>query len=333
MYEVDIHYDEPFYTSPIFDFYFKDARIGVFDIETTGLDAKRNKFVLGGLLIPDGDGVRLRQFFSEGGHEESEILDIYTEALRETDILVSYNGNHFDIPFTNGRLAHHHRRETFSGILSFDLYQIVKKFSGLKKVLPNLKQKTVENYMGLWSDRKDQISGADSVFLYHEYMATGSSELLEFILLHNRDDLLQLARLLAVLAKMNLHEVMANTGFPTILNDAAAFAEKITLRKSSLEISGWCRGIPFDMRRYENGFACDFLKEEGSFFLKLPCISESGVTYVDLKLLDMDYSPLTVFPEFESDFLVLKNGDEVAYGPINYLIRYLLLSLLEDASD
>ena len=41
--------------------------------------------------------------------------------------------------------------------------------SPIKRFVPNLKQKTVENYMGLWQSRDDEISGAESVELYNVY--------------------------------------------------------------------------------------------------------------------------------------------------------------------
>ena len=43
-------YDEELYSGNIFRAYFDGLKIGVLDIETTGLDPSRNKFILGGLL-------------------------------------------------------------------------------------------------------------------------------------------------------------------------------------------------------------------------------------------------------------------------------------------
>ena len=75
---------------------------------------------------------------------------------------------------------------------NLDLYLVLNGHSPIKKFVPNLKQKTVENYMGLWQSRTDEISGAESVELYNTYEKTGREDLESKILLHNSDDVIQL---------------------------------------------------------------------------------------------------------------------------------------------
>jgi uncharacterized protein YprB with RNaseH-like and TPR domain len=325
---IDFNHDEVFYSSAVFDAYFGDLRLGVFDIETTGLSAERSKIVLGGILTPDLKSVRLRQFFSEGGHEESELLDLYAEALSSVDVLFSYNGNHFDIPFTNARLARHHRPPVFGGCLSLDMYRIISSHSDLRAFLPNLKQKTVEDYLGLWRDRQDRISGADSVSLYYEYMATKKPELLQYILLHNSDDLLQLARILRIFDKLNLHKILAHTGFPVKYEDTTVFVDKILLRHDALEFSGRYTALPFDYVLFDEVFQASFENDTCRFRISVPCRCRQRAVFADLHDLNIDAPALWAHPACRHGYLILKRDAAPLYDSINCLVRSVLQKLL-----
>ena len=62
MKHLTMKYEGPLYTSSLLDFYFSGMRIGVLDIETTGLNPARNKFILGGLL--DLQTMTIHQYFA-----------------------------------------------------------------------------------------------------------------------------------------------------------------------------------------------------------------------------------------------------------------------------
>jgi uncharacterized protein YprB with RNaseH-like and TPR domain len=323
MHLVDIVYEEPFYSSEIFDFYFGEARLGVFDIETTGLSASGAKIILGGLLTPWADGVRVRQFFAEGAHEEADLLALYTDALSETDVLFSYNGDRFDIPFVNARLARRRRPPAFGDCLSVDMYRVVRAHSRLGDMLPNLKQKTVEDYLGLWREREDRITGADSVRLYYEYMATKSPELLQYILLHNSDDLLQLARILRIFGKLDLHEIVSRTGFPVKCGESFAFVTRVKLDRHALEFSGKYKALPFDFVRFDEPWHASFQSETESFDIRVPCRHEAGVVFADLEELGADLREFAAYPVYGSGYLALKRGNDVCRGPMNRLIKHI----------
>ncbi|MGC8141027.1 ribonuclease H-like domain-containing protein, partial [Salmonella enterica] len=71
--------DEPIQRSRQFDGFFGDLRVGVLDIETTGLDRWTNEFILGGLL--DMREGQLHQVFAEHSSEEGEALEAFAELL------------------------------------------------------------------------------------------------------------------------------------------------------------------------------------------------------------------------------------------------------------
>ncbi|MDR1570970.1 MAG: ribonuclease H-like domain-containing protein [Clostridiales Family XIII bacterium] len=321
MHFVDRHCEDSFYSSEGFDFYFGDVRLGVFDIETTGLAPGKARFVLGGLLTPCVGGVRLRQFFSDGGHEETEILDLYMDALSETDVLFSYNGDRFDLPFLAGRLERRHRDAGFRESLSVDMYRVVRSHSNLRSLLPNLKQKTVEGHMGLRRGRQDRISGADSVRLYYEYLASKSPELLRLILLHNSDDLLQLARVLRIFDSLDIHEIAFHVGFPAKIGEVLAFIDGIGLRGEALECRGRYKSLPYDCVLFDEGFHASFDSGGNSFSIQVPCIAERGLLLADIEGLGLDPAAFSGDDAFQSGYLVLRQGAAVNYGPANRLAK------------
>jgi uncharacterized protein YprB with RNaseH-like and TPR domain len=325
---VDTVYEEPFYSSEIFDSYFGEARLGVFDIETTGLSASRTKIVLGGLLTPCAGGVRVRQFFSEGAHEEAELLDLYKEAIDGADVLFSYNGDRFDIPFMNERLAQRHREAAFDSCLNIDMYRVIRKHSMFGDILPNLKQKTVEGYLGLVREREDLISGADSVRLYYEYTASKSPELLRRILLHNSDDLRQLARILRLFGKLDLHKIAAHTGFPVKCGESFAFITGIKSDRRVLEFSGKYKALPFDYVLFDEPWQASFRNDTESFSIRVPCLYEKGVVFADLAELGEDDADFTAHPAYESGYLTLRQGNEINYGAMNKLVRRITRTAL-----
>ena len=90
----------PAYTSSLLDFYFSGTRIGVRDIETTGLSPARNKFILGGLL--DLQAMTMHQYLAENRGEERQVLEDFAEKVSGLDMAITYNGRHFDMPFIDG---------------------------------------------------------------------------------------------------------------------------------------------------------------------------------------------------------------------------------------
>jgi uncharacterized protein YprB with RNaseH-like and TPR domain len=333
MHLADLVYEEPFYSSKAFDFYFGEARLGVFDIETTGLGASHAKIILGGLLTPWAGGVRVRQFFAEGAHEEADLLTLYTDALAETDVLFSYNGDRFDIPFVNERLARRRRSPAFDDCLSIDMYRVVRNHSELGGMLPNLKQKTVEDYLGLWRERTDRITGADSVRLYYEYTAAKAPELLRCILLHNSDDLLQLARVLRVFDKLDLHRIVSHMGFPVKCGESFAFVTGVRLDRRALEFSGRYGAAPIDCVRFDEPWRISFQSETECFNVRVPCRYEAGVVFADLKELGADDRDFAAYPTYGSGYLALRQGKEIHHGPMNHLVKHITRTAIARLSE
>lgn len=313
----------PLYASRAFRLYFEDMDIGILDIETTGLSPKNSAFILGGLVTPKPDELKTEQFFAETLSEEKQTLDEFWKAVSEKDVLITFNGQHFDLPFMKER-AHGAIKEF---PFHLDLYLMVKKFSPIKKFLPNLKQKSIENYMGLWQYRKDEISGKDSVDLYYRFLSEKTQELKELILLHNHDDILQLYRLLKVLEKTELHKAMFCSGFPVKSGTSLFITDGIQIKSDQLRISGRQFRGPIQYQSYEhNGMMChiNFDKQNRSFMIHLPLINQAGLKLLDLEALGFFPDELKKYPSCQEGFLVLENQDEINYLETNHFIKLFI---------
>lgn len=320
----------PLYNSRAFNLYFGGMDLGILDIETTGLSPRNSAFVLGGLASNEKGKLTAEQYFAETLSHEQETLKAFWEAASAKDVLITFNGQNFDIPFIKERL------DGPAGRLPFhlDLYQVVKKYSPIRKFLPNLKQKSIEDYMGLWQYRKDEISGKDSIDLYYRWLTEKSQDVKEKILLHNHDDIVQLYRLLKVIEKTDLHQAMFYSGFPVRLAEGTApalIAESIAIKGDLLRISGRQYRRPAEYQAYEyNGSMCfiHFDSKNGTFALELPLICQSGLTLADLQALGLEDTELDKYPACQEGFLILQNNDDINYLETNHFIKLFIERIL-----
>ena len=226
-----------------------------FDIETTGLSARSAGLYLIGMLTytPEAAGHwTLLQYFCEDVADEPAVLQAFFELLRTKKILISYNGDGFDIPFLRHMVeqyglraprphhstASHDRVDcpdtdsstiadtrplySFDTVESFDLF---KKFRPLKRLLglPDLKLKSCERFLGI--DREDRFTGGELIEVYFEWQKTKAPALLDTLLLHNAEDIANLPNLLPLLRYRSLphsdfqlraHECLQDGGTPLV---------------------------------------------------------------------------------------------------------------------
>jgi hypothetical protein len=240
--------------SDIYSEYYGGLTPCVFDIETTGLSTQKgSKVILTAMLMPTPDGITVTQYLAEAPYEEDRVLQATWRYFAKSgaDFLITYNGASFDVPFVNRRLDALH----FPGTLKMyhlDLYSWLKRNTALPGKLSSLRQKSVEKYFQIGSDRVDQISGRESVKLYAEYATSHSSMLEKVILTHNREDVLQLYRLFRrvfagdagtyaeLLRTEDIHAAQAAYGYPLQPKVALAVRPKISGKNLLLQGSQHC---------------------------------------------------------------------------------------------
>jgi len=142
-----------------------------FDIETTGLDASRNRVTTVSARI--------------GGETTTLVQgrDLTDETLRElfadAELLVTFNGKRFDVPFLEENFA-----VSLSEYPHLDLMYPCRRLNltgGLK---------SIEREIGIDRDRPD-ISGREAVRLWREY-ERGDDTALETLVGYNREDVANL---------------------------------------------------------------------------------------------------------------------------------------------
>lgn len=350
-------------TDDLFSKYYGTLTPCVFDIETTGLSAggrQTSRVILTAMLIRISNGVQITQYLAEQPYEEDQVLRNTLRFLadHEIDYLITYNGMSFDIPFVNRRLEALHLPYRLS-MYDLDLYAWLRKNTVLPERLPSMKQKSVERYFRIASDRDDIITGRDSVKLYYEYAGTHSSVIEKIILTHNREDVLQLYRVLQelrqntddLLKKDNFHQAEADFGFPvgehadltvrpkltgrelalrglqhrTVALQRKEIMENADLDESDPEIAFSATFFP----DFESNISASFRASASDFEVTAPVERRGKSVYVDLRSIPFRSElarrlALTELNGYVNDYLILCDEKENNYQEINVLSALLL---------
>lgn len=103
-------------------------------------------------------GTRSVQFYSEYHHSRGEMLDALHALLDEADVVVTFNGDSFDLPWIEGEFIAEHMKPP-SPVMKVDLYKVIKRHSRwLHKKLAVVAdrlvgdQKIQHQGFGLWMD-------------------------------------------------------------------------------------------------------------------------------------------------------------------------------------
>ena len=328
-----------YFTSRIFENYFGGMRLAVFDIETLGLNPSSNEVVLAGIMTiePDGNAVQT-QYFTEDLAEEALLLEILREELNKFDIILTYNGRHFDVPFITKRgqtLCSPDYRIT---PYNLDLYLIINGHADFKQYLPNLRQCSVEEYMGVALSRDDEISGKESIQLYYDYLECQDDDekqaLETKILLHNHDDLVQLYRILPVIQQTNMHSAMYALGFPVKGADdwPDLFVRTIRVGTRELTISGEYTGNAVSYTLFsteEQPYECSF-SPDMTFRFTVASENIKGTRFINAAAVLDDTSCLENLSGFVNGYLILEEKNKRNFQEINMITRKLLEKFMKN---
>lgn len=166
-----------------------------FDIETTGL-APNTYVFLCGVMVVEGDHFVVEQLLARDYGEEAGILRYLRGVMTRYPMFVTYNGEHFDMPFVRTRMAVA-RVEEPPRLQHVDLIRAARRnFAG---TLPDCRLETVERHLR-GTSRQGDIPGAEIPGAYHEFVRTGDARRIKRILYHNRMDLLAMVYIINHLA-------------------------------------------------------------------------------------------------------------------------------------
>ena len=303
-------------------FYFGNSKYCILDIETSGLSHKRDFLILSGIITCSPDKSEEVQFFAENPDDEKCVLEATLDVLRDCDFLITYNGKIFDIPFLIARAKCYSLDIAFlDSMFNLDMYSIIRKHAPFATFLPNLKQKTVEDFIGIYSGRSDIISGKESAALYDEFLKKGSTETLNKILLHNSDDIVQLHALMKIFDFIDIHKTFFYEGVPSLGIQSIKIG-------SSLAIDGknpYC--IDFvSFSGTDDVLSIDSNKNTSKYRILLPLEEKNCYIYADTSPFIKDdciSSEIKKSPNYISGFLILKKNDFIYYKESNLMAMLL----------
>lgn len=165
-----------------------------FDTETTAL-SNAPLFLAGLLALEDGEPV-IRQLLARDYSEEPAVLAESARRLHAPELVVSYNGTGFDLPYVRDRLRYH-RLGPLRVRGHLDLLPVARRRLG--RSLGNCKLQTLELHL-CGRLRGCDIAGADIPQAYHDFVANGDAWQICRIIEHNAYDVVTLAEIAAHLA-------------------------------------------------------------------------------------------------------------------------------------
>ncbi len=163
------------------------AKVVFLDTETTGLASV--PLFLCGIMRYAGDALVIEQMLARDYTEEPALLWRVQSVLEATDVLVTYNGRTFDLPFIHDRMVYHLLDYSFSGE-HIDLLPHARRL--YRGVFPDCRLQTLELRLCGFPERRDDIPGEDIPQAYHDFVATSNAGILAPIFRHNARDLVAL---------------------------------------------------------------------------------------------------------------------------------------------
>lgn len=179
------------------------------DTETTGLSGGAGTVAfLVGVGYAMGNGFCVDQFFMSDYSDEPEMLVELSRLLEKFDSVVTFNGNRFDLPLLSSRFLMNRLPDATRELQPLDLLLSSRRLWKLRLGscrLANLE----ERVLGI--HRENDLPGSEVPQRYFDFVKSGDTSLVDDIIRHNKQDIVTLGRLLAVLTD--------SFGAPELLKD------------------------------------------------------------------------------------------------------------------
>lgn len=179
------------------------------DTETTGLSGGAGTVAfLVGVGYCMGDGFCVDQFFMSDYSDEPEMLVELSRLLEKFDSVITFNGNRFDLPLLSSRFLMNRLPDAVKSLQPLDLLLSARRLWKLR--LGSCRLANLEECV-LGIHRENDLPGSEVPQRYFDFIKTGDASLVDNIIRHNKQDIVTLGRLLAVLTD--------SYGAPEQLND------------------------------------------------------------------------------------------------------------------
>lgn len=179
---------------------FDPRRVVFFDTETTGLSGGAGtRIFLAGLGFFEDDQFVVRQYFLRDYHEEPALLHALAADLSGRAGVVSFNGRSFDWPLLTTRYTFNRSSTPLTGTPHLDLLYPARRLWRARLERCNLG--TLETAI-LGRERHGDVPGALIPGLYFDYLRTGDAAPLAPVIEHNRQDIVSLVTLAALLGHL-----------------------------------------------------------------------------------------------------------------------------------
>lgn len=171
------------------------------DIETTGFTAKSSSLYLIGTAYYEKGKWYVRQWFADAEGEEKQLLSAFFHFAMGYTHLIHFNGNNFDLPYLLEKCRQYDLPYNFNAFEGIDIYRRISPYKNFLR-LPNCKQKTIEEFLGI--GREDKYNGGELIGVYHTYLKEPTDFGLHALTLHNVEDMKGMLHILPALAYYDL---------------------------------------------------------------------------------------------------------------------------------
>ncbi len=171
------------------------------DTETTGLSSGTGTmaFMVGIGKFIDNHFL-LEQFFLRNPAEEAAFLHALSLFCADMKAVVTYNGKAFDIPILNTRHILQRIPSPFLDVYYIDLLTISRQLWRLRLTQCNLAN--IERNILEFQRKGGEVPGYLAPEFYKDYLRTGDARPLKGVFYHNQEDVVSLAALFSLIAKI-----------------------------------------------------------------------------------------------------------------------------------
>ncbi|MBN1774775.1 MAG: ribonuclease H-like domain-containing protein, partial [Deltaproteobacteria bacterium] len=221
-------------------------RLVFLDTETTGLAGGAGTIpFLVGLAWLDGGDLHVEQLFLDHPRDEPAMVHRLAERLAAFDHAVTYNGRAFDVPLLENRFVLH--RTPFPPLeTSLDLLPGARRLH--RRHLDDRSLASIERHV-LGFHREDDVPGAEIPGIYQELLFAGRTTRMAGVIRHNRWDVVALAALLG------LHARLVETSAAELALDPAVDLALGLLRYQAADLARACVDLERAAERAEPGGA------------------------------------------------------------------------------